>query len=143
MGYCTHGEIVAALNELLEAEIAGARVTLQSARSTADTALQVVTRAVHQEEAHWCAELTAQITRLGGVPSKRCGSFYDKAMAVEDVEERMAFLNRGQLWVVRRLDRLMPQVRDDCLHAMLKSMRAGHSQNIDLVTNALSPAGHG
>ncbi len=139
MGYCTHEEIVAALNELLEAEIAGARVALQSAMSTAGTPLGGVTRAIQKDEAHWCAELTAQITRFGGVPSKRCGPFYGKAMAVEDVMERMAFLNRGQLWVVRRLDGLMPKVRDDRLHAMLKSMRDGHSQNIDLVTNALSP----
>ena len=36
-------------------------------------------------------------------------------MAIEDLAERIAFLNRGQGWVVRKLRELIPKVRDASL----------------------------
>ena len=36
--------------------------------------------------------------------------------------ERLAFLNRGQAWVVRKLEKLLPRVCDDTLYADLKEM---------------------
>ena len=52
------------------------------------------------------------------------------AMAIADSHERLAFLNRGQAWVVRKLEELLPRVRDDILHAALSEMRASHVENI-------------
>lgn len=133
MGFADREEILAALNELLEAERAGARVTLHSIKAMVDPGMAALTKAVHRDEAHWCAELTRQIRRLGGTPSRRCGAFYGKAMAITEPEARLAFLNRGQQWVVRRLEALLPRVRDDALHAMLQRMQVGHVENIALV----------
>ena len=56
-------------------------------------------------------------------------------MAISDVAERLAFLNRGQGWVVRKLERLLPRVRDDALHADLAAMLESHRDNIELVTS--------
>ena len=56
-------------------------------------------------------------------------------MAISDVAERLAFLNRGQGWVVRKLERLLPRVRDDALHADLAAMLKSHQDNIELVTS--------
>lgn len=133
MGFADREEILAALNELLEAERAGARVTLHSIKAMIDPGMASLVKAVHQDESHWCGELTREIRRLGGTPSRRCGAFYGKAMAIVEPEARLAFLNRGQQWVVRRLEALLPRVRDDALHAMLQNMRAGHVANITRV----------
>jgi hypothetical protein len=130
MGYATRDEILAALGALIEAERAGARVTRHSHKAAPNAGLAELMLAIHADEARWCAMLHQQIRRLGGIPSQRCGAFYGKAMAIADPLERLAFLNRGQAWVVRALDQLLPRVRDDALHAALHEMRTSHIENI-------------
>jgi hypothetical protein len=130
MGYAGRDEIAAALNALLEAERAGARVTLESAKAFSDPALADLVQAIHADEAQWCAMLAGQIKRIGVIPSAACGAFYGKAMAIVDPCERLTFLNRGQAWVVRKLDDLLPRVRDENLHAALAEMKMSHVENI-------------
>jgi nitronate monooxygenase len=60
------------------------------------------------------------------------GAFYDKAMAITDLTERMALLNRGQSWVVRKLRELLPRVRDESLRIDLQKMLESHEANIAL-----------
>jgi len=122
-------ELVAALNELLEAERAGAKVALASTKAAGDDFASLM-RQVRDDEAHWCAMLDRQIRRLGGTPSPVTGAFHAKALAIADPLERLAFLNRGQGWVVRKLDELLPRVRDDALRADLQAMADGHRANI-------------
>ena len=145
MGYAPREEILAALNELLEAERAGARVALHSRKDTATPAMLALINAVRVDEARWCAMLKQQILRLNGDPSKTCGAFYGKAMAIEAVMERLTFLNRGQSWVVRKLTAILPRVRDDALHLALRKMLLSHEVNIAqttaLIQSATQPSG--
>lgn len=146
MGYAPRDEIVAALNELLEAERAGARVALASVGDAVSADHAAMMRLVRADEARWCAMLSRQIRRFGGTPSRKCGAFRGKAMAIANPIERLAFLNRGQAWVVRKLAELMRRVRDDALHADLRDMLESHRVNIDsaaafLDANGASPDG--
>jgi hypothetical protein len=74
--------------------------------------------------------LSRQLKALGAVPSTQTGAFYDKAMAIADFRDRLAFLNRGQGWVVRKLREALPRVRDDGLHRDLADMLQSHEANI-------------
>jgi hypothetical protein len=130
MGYAGKDELVAFLNELLEAERAGAKVTLESARAAGDGPLAELLRVVQQDEAQWCAMLLGHVKARGGSPSEKIGAFYDKAMAIADLGERISFLNRGQGWVARKLREMLPRVRDDHLHADLTRMLRSHEDNI-------------
>jgi hypothetical protein len=129
MGYAGRDEIVAFLNELLEAERAGARVCLETAQAT-DGATSALMRAVQRDEAQWCGMLASALAALAASPSPATGTFYGKAMAITDMKERIAFLNRGQGWVVRKLREMLPRVRDDALHAKLAAMLQAHETNI-------------
>jgi nitronate monooxygenase len=140
MGFASRDELVPALNELLEAERAGARVALRTARDVSDADLTLLITAIHRDEARWCGVLTRAILQLEGAPSQKTGAFHDKAMAIADIAERLAFLNRGQGWVVRKLKALLPTVRDEAIHADLAAMLASHERNIDLVAGRLSEA---
>ena len=140
MGYAGRDELLAALNELLEAERAGAKVALHSRNAIPGERYATTIRQVRDDEARWCAMLSAEIRRLGGTPSEATGAFLAKAMAIADPRERMAFLIRGQGWVVRKLEALRPRVRDDQLHAALGEMLDNHRQNIDLVGRLLPSA---
>lgn len=137
MGFAGRDELITALNELLEAERAGARVAVES-RKEADPSCATLLKAVGADEARWCTMLTSQLERLGADISDRTGAFHTKAMAIELLADRLAFLNRGQAWVVRKLEALLPRVRDDNLHADLKAMLERHRANIETTERYLA-----
>ena len=138
MGFLGETEVLALLNELLEAERAGARVTLESAREAASAPVSELMQGIHHDEARYCAMLTRQIERLGGTPSERLGAFHGKAMAIGDLGERIVFLNRGQGWVVRKLKENVARLRDDDLRADLLEMLRVHESNIDRASQLAS-----
>lgn len=140
MGFATRDELVAALNALLEAERAGAYVA-RASLPEAPPGLAPLLKSIAADEARWCAMLSAQIKRLSATPSRRRGAFARRAMAIADPHERIAFLNRGQNWVVRKLAELMPKVRDDALHAALREMSESHVRNIEAAASRLTQAG--
>ena len=136
MGYASKDELGAFLNELLEAERAGTGVALRSAENAAGTPFVGLLRDIHKDEARWCAMLLRQLKALGVPASTRIGAFQEKALAIEGLPERMAFLNRGQGWVVRKLRELIPKVREPALHADLSHMLSSHVANITLANSA-------
>jgi hypothetical protein len=140
MGFAARDEIVVALNELLEAERAGTRVAHASSERAADASYSALLANVRGDEARWCAMLVRQLERLGATPSRATGAFYAKAMAIEAPLDRLALLNRGQAWVVRRLEDLIPRVQDGYLRRELNDMLAGHRANIDTATGYLQGA---
>ncbi|MCK9513327.1 MAG: nitronate monooxygenase [Pigmentiphaga sp.] len=136
-------QILARLDELLEAERAGARLTLRTAAELQDDSLRELVDLVHHDEVKWCAMLARQIRKLHGTPSTRTGAFYDKAIGIGDLPERLAFLNRGQGWVVRKLRELMPMVADPEIVHELGEMLDAHRTNIDKVNDRLAHGGDG
>ena len=136
MGYAGREELTVILTELLEAERAGVRVTHECARTAGDARVAELMRAIEADEARWCTMLARHLRMLGQAPSLKVGAFYDKAMAISDLGERIAFLNRGQGWVVRKLRELLPRVRDDSLHTDLSEMLRSHEANIALAHSA-------
>jgi hypothetical protein len=138
MGYAATDELVALLSELLEAERAGARVTLESGKASESGPISDLMLNIQRDEARWCGMLSRELKRLGAAPSKKVGAFYGKAMAIADLGERIAFLNRGQGWVVRKLREILPRVRDDQLHAELVEMLRSHEANIALANEVVA-----
>ena len=137
MGFATRDELAAFLNELLEAERAGTGVALKSAQAAEGTPYLDLLHEVHRDEARWCAMLLKQLKALGAPASTKIGAFQDKALAIEGLAERIAFLNRGQGWVVRKLTEVLPKVRDDALHRDLSDMLRSHEINIERASEAL------
>lgn len=123
-------ELTAFLNELLEAERAGARVALESARAAETSDLRGLLTMIQKDEARWCAMLASHIKSLGVRPTTQTGAFYGKAMAIADLRDRIVFLNRGQGWVVRKLREMLPRLHDEQLHADLAEMLRSHEVNI-------------
>lgn len=130
MGYADTAEIVAALNILLEAERAGTQVALATRKNADNPALAAFMSGIEKDEAHWCAMLKREIEARSGTASTVRGDFYEKAMAITDPVERLRFLNRGQAWVVRKIDALCPRLPDDALHRALTEMAERHRINI-------------
>lgn len=136
--WATREEVLGALNELLEAERAGARVAMETARDMSPSALASLVQDIHKDEVRWCGMLMRTIKVLEGAPSSATGAFWGKAMAIPDLEQRLSFLNRGQTWVVRRLTALIPRIQDAHVRANLAAMLEAHHKNIDRVDGRAS-----
>lgn len=117
---------------MLEAERAGAWITLKSARGAGNGPIAELMQAIQRDETRWCAMLASHIKALGEQPSPKVGAFYGKAMAIADLAERVTFLNRGQGWVVGKLREMLPRVRDNRLHTNFARMLRSHEANIAL-----------
>jgi nitronate monooxygenase len=95
---------------------------------------------VHRDEARWCAMLQRQVKALGAIPSSKVGAFYEKAVAIAPLGERVAFLNRGQGWVVRKLRDMLPRVAAEGLRNDLSDMCLAHEANIALANGVIGHA---
>ncbi|KVG79108.1 2-nitropropane dioxygenase [Burkholderia ubonensis] len=122
--------LLAVLDELLEAERAGARVASETAAEIHDPELHRLVAGIRLDEAHWCSVLVDAIRSLNATPTRKTGAFYEKATAIDDLAERMAFLNRGQRWVVRKLQALLPTLDNPEIHHALTLMLVSHEKNI-------------
>ncbi|KVA13345.1 2-nitropropane dioxygenase [Burkholderia ubonensis] len=122
--------LLAVLDELLEAERAGARVASETAAEIHDPELHRLVAGIRLDEAHWCSVLVDAIRSLNATPTRKTGAFYEKAMAIDNLAERMAFLNRGQRWVVRKLQALLPTLDNPEIHHALTLMLVSHEKNI-------------
>jgi hypothetical protein len=135
-------ELIEELTTLLEAERAGARVGASLIDEAPDPEYAALAKAIQADEVKWAKALFEALVHLGAEPSDKVGDFYEKAMAVPDFENRLAFTNRGQAWVVRRLNELIPRVEDDGLAGMLVAMLDAHIENIGTANDALDARGH-
>jgi hypothetical protein len=136
----THDELLAFLNEMLEAERAGAKALLHISKEAHDAPAAALAMAVHHDEARWCAMLTAAIRLQGGAPSQATGAFYEKVLAITDEKARLNFVNRGQGWVVKKLKDAIPRIADEHVVKDLGVMLVSHEENIAKV-NASGFAG--
>jgi hypothetical protein len=122
----TNEEYVALLNTLLEAERAGAR--LLAAYLEEDSPFKGLIGPVQRDEAENCAVLIRLLREAGAEPSGKTGAFYDKGVKIQEWKERLAFLNKGQAWVQRRLEEAVPQLPAG--RKELEEMLDSHVSNI-------------
>jgi nitronate monooxygenase len=139
-GYASREELIAFCNLLLEAERAGARITARTGVETRHEGMRELLRAIHRDEAACGAMLLKWIGQLSGEISPHTGDFYEKCLAIPDPAERIAFINRGQGWVARKLREMLPRIRDDAMHADLSAMLTTHEVNIARANQHLTGA---
>ncbi len=114
MGFAPRAELIAALNQVLEAERAIAR----GLRSVpADLRAGRSARAVAAMR-----HLAALVRGLGGTPSRCTGPALADAMAVAEPTARTAFLDGEARRLAILLDALRPRIRDDGLHATVAKL---------------------
>jgi len=136
MAAWTREELLTFLDQMLEAERAGARALLHVAKDTSRADVATMAGAIQKDEARWCAMLIAAIKKLKGQPSEATGAFYDKVIALDGDTERLALVNRGQDWVVRKLREALPNITDGELANDLSIMLTSHEENIAKVAGS-------
>ena len=118
------------LNEILEAERAGVETLSRLFPEARTPEMRKLFEQVRDDEAWSCAGLVRSIRTLGGVMSEKKGDFAEKVMAEPTLSARLKFLNRGQMWVVKRLDALLGETLPAPVSEFLTEMKARHLVNI-------------
>ena len=119
------------LNELLEAERAGVETLSRLFPEASTTEMRKLFEQVRDDEAWSCAGLARSIKTLGGVMSEKKGDFAEKVMSEPTLAARLRLLNRGQGWVVKRLDGLLGETLPPSVSEFLTEMKTRHIANID------------
>ena len=117
------------LNLLLECERAGARLLAAYIEELPAGALDAL-RDVQRDEARNCAVLIHHLLEAGATPSAKTGDFYRKGLCIRGLGERLAFLNRGQAWVARRIAEALPRLAPSPARQALQEMYDSHLANI-------------
>jgi hypothetical protein len=125
------------LNTLAEAERAGGRVLHELTEMARSPELRELLKKVGHDEGYYAGELAAHVRRLGGAPSNKTGDFVEKVRAVNDFRGKLELLNRGQRWVIRKIEENLASLNDADLHAFLALMAKGHHVNIGALDDAL------
>jgi len=125
------------LNLLGEAERAGGRVLHELIPLAKAAELRELLRKVGHDEGYYAGELAAHVRRLGGQPSSQTGDFVEKVRAVADFKGKLELLNRGQRWVMRKIQETLPAVGDEDLRGFLVVMKNGHETNIAALEEAI------
>ena len=119
----------ALLQTLLSAERAGAKVAGESLRQTSDPKQRDLLQQVLKGEGDSCLHLLTCLRHLGLEPNRETGAFYAKAMAIESLEERLLFVDKGQQWVIRKLREYLPGCDDALIRSELEQMLRIHEEN--------------
>ena len=125
------------LNSLGEAERAGGRVLHELIDLAHSLELREMLKKVGHDEGYYAGEVSAHVRRLGGIPSTRTGDFVEKIRAVADFRGKLELLNRGQRWVIRKIEENVPTIADAQLKAFLVVMAEGHRVNIGALDESL------
>lgn len=134
------------LNELLEAERAGVETLSRLLPEACTPEMRELFEQVRGDEAWACAGLARSIKTLSGVMSEKKGNFADKVMGEPTLAVRLRLLNRGQMWVVKRLDALLGETLPASVSEFLTEMKVRHLANIaacDKVADSLSESTSG
>ena len=118
------------LNELLEAERAGVETLSRLFPEARGAEMQKLFEGVRDDEAWSCAGLVRSIREMGGTISEKKGDFAEKVMSEPTLATRLRLLNRGQGWVVKRLDGLLGDTVPASVRVFLEEMKARHAANI-------------
>lgn len=125
------------LNLMGEAERAGGRILHELTAEAKSLELREMLKKVGHDEGYYAGELAAHVRRLGGSASTRTGDFVEKVRAVADFRGKLELLNRGQRWVIRKIEEHVPTIEDPHLKAFLVVMAEGHRVNIGALDDAL------
>lgn len=127
------------LNLLLEAERAGAKLLAAYLDELPPgTGEWVGLHAVQRDEARNCAVLIHYLLEADVPPSMATGGFYRKGLEIKGWRERLEFLNRGQLWVAKRIAAALPRIPASAGKSALQAMHESHLVNIALCEQLLA-----
>jgi nitronate monooxygenase len=125
------------MQALLEAERAGVACLSVMAEKAASGEMKEFLVKLRNDEGRFCAGLYQLIRSRGATPRQSVGPFADKVLMLKEESERLTLLNKGQAWVVRKIDEIPPSEMTPGEKTFFAEMREAHVANIEACTKFL------
>jgi nitronate monooxygenase len=123
-------DVVEQLNRLLTLERAGVEALSRLVEQALTSELRTRFSQIRDDEAWACAGLVGCLARLGRRPTRAKGDFAARVLALPALPDSVRLLNRGQRWVVERVDGILTRDLDEDTRAFLAELRAVHLRNV-------------
>ena len=108
------------LNRLLEAERAGHTLLDTLSQTSVDSGLTSLFASFTEVEVSDVSILEGLIRLHGGTPSTATGDFAQKVLQVENLQDQLDLLSRGQAWVARTVEQALDLQPPPDIAAFLK-----------------------
>jgi hypothetical protein len=118
-------------NMLLEAERAGVTVLNELNMQVEDRRFKPILEKFLRDEGVNCRILVSLIHDLNAKPSDKTGAFVDKIRALDNLDEKMQLLIRGQAWVARKIKEFRFNLPAGSTYLFLEAIKVQHEENVD------------
>lgn len=118
-------------NMLLEAERAGVTVLSELNMQTEERQLKPILKKFLRDEGVNCRILVSLIHDLDAKPSEKTGAFADKVRALDNLDEKIQLLIRGQAWVARKIKEFRFNLPAGSAYWFLEAIKKQHQENVD------------
>ena len=118
-------------NMLLEAERAGVTVLSEMNKQIEDQRLKPILVKFLRDEGVNCRILVSLIHDLNANPSDKTGAFVDKIRALDDLDEKIQLLIRGQSWVARKIREFQSHLLTGSAYLFMDAIKVQHEENVD------------
>ena len=118
-------------NMLLEAERAGVLVLDKLVRKVEDDQLKTILKKFLRDEGVNCRILMTLIHDLGAKPTTKTGAFVNKVHALNNLEDKVQLLLRGQEWVARKIQEFHHHLPAGSSYFFLTAIKLQHEENVD------------
>lgn len=125
-------ELETILNRLLEAERAGHQLLDTMSREASDyPQLKALFANFTDVEVSDVSVLEGLIRLHGGRPSAKVGDFADRVLGLDNLNDQISLLSRGQAWVARKVEQALALNPPPDIAAFLKEMANRHRHNME------------
>ena len=118
-------------NMLLEAERAGVTVLSELNKQAEDRLLKPILKKFLRDEGVNCRILVSLIHDINAKPSDKTGAFVDKIRALDNLDEKIQLLIRGQAWVARKIKEFRFNLPAGSAYWFLEAIKRQHEENVD------------
>ncbi|MEJ2657143.1 MAG: DUF6306 domain-containing protein [Desulfobacterales bacterium] len=120
-------------NMLLEAERAGVTVLGEMNKQVEDQRLTPILKKFLRDEGINCRILVSLIYDLNAMPSDKTGAFVDKIRSLDNLDEKIQLLIRGQAWVARKIQEFQSNIPTGSAYLFMDAIKAQHEENVDML----------
>lgn len=118
-------------NMLLEAERAGVTVLSEMNKQVEDQRLKPIMKKFLRDEGVNCRILVSLIHDINAKPSDKTGAFVEKIRALDNLDDKIQLLIRGQAWVARKIQEFQSHLPTGSASLFMEAIKVQHEENVD------------
>jgi hypothetical protein len=132
-------EVILFYNSLLSAERAGVVVLSRLLHEIEDNKFKIILERFLRDEGMNCQIFSTLIKNSGEESGKNTGDFVQKVQSLENIEDKINLLIKGQEWVAKQIRKNRALLIYGSEAVFMEAIKIQHEENVDSLKLLLSP----